>query len=56
MSFGIYIIGCLIVIGWTRYGAVLVHAPAHWIVVGGIVLTRIALVRGVQATREKDSN
>jgi hypothetical protein len=56
MSFGIYIIGYLIVIGGLAYGAVLMHVPTHWIVAGGIVLTGIALVSGVQASRQKDSN
>jgi hypothetical protein len=56
MSFGIYIIGYLIVIGGLAYAAVLMHAPTHWIVAGAIVLTGIALVSGVQATRQKDSN
>jgi hypothetical protein len=56
MSFGIYIIGYLIVIGGLAYGAVLMQVPRHWIVVGAIVLTGIALVSGVQATRQKDSN
>jgi uncharacterized membrane protein len=55
MSFGIYIIGYLIVIGGLAYGAVIMHVPTHWIVVGAIVLTGIALVSGVQATRQKDS-
>jgi hypothetical protein len=45
MSFGIYIIGSLIVIGGLAYGAVLMHVPTHWIVVGAIVLTGIALAR-----------
>ena len=44
MSFGIYIIGYLIVIGGLAYGAVLMHVPTRWIVVGGIVLTGTALV------------
>ena len=56
MSFGIYIIGYLIVIGGLAYGAVMMHVPTHWIVAGGIGLTGIALVTGVQATRQKDSN
>ncbi len=56
MSFGIYVVGYLIVIGGLGYGAVLMHVPAHWIAVGGIVLTGIALVSGVKATRQKDSN
>jgi len=56
MSFGIYIVGYLIVIGGLGYGASLMHVPTHWIVAGGIVLTGIALVTGVQATRQKGSN
>ena len=56
MSFGIYIVGYLIVIGGLTYGAMLMHVPAHWIVVGALVLTGLALVTGVQATRQKDSN
>jgi hypothetical protein len=56
MSFGIYIVGYLIVIGGLTYGAMLMHVPAHWIVAGALVLTGIALVTGVQATRQKDSN
>jgi hypothetical protein len=56
MSFGIYIIGYLIVIGGLAYGAVLMHLPTHWIVAGGVVLTGIASLSGVQATRQRDSN
>jgi hypothetical protein len=54
VSFGIYIIGYLIVIGGLTYGAVLLHVPIRWIVVGGVVLTGLAIVTGVQATRSKD--
>ena len=32
MSFGIYIVGYLIVIGGLAYGATLMHVPTHWIV------------------------
>ena len=55
MSFGLYIVGYLIVIGGMVYGAVLIHLPMHWIVAGGIVLTGLAVVTGVKATRQKDS-
>jgi hypothetical protein len=55
MSFGIYIVGYLIVICGLAYGAVLMHVPTHWIVVGGIVLTGLAIVTGVKATRSRDS-
>ena len=56
MSFGIYIIGYLIVIGGLTYAAALMHVPTQWIVVGDLVLTGIAIITGVQATRQKDSN
>ncbi len=54
MSFGIYLAGFLILIGGLIYGAVLLHVPNHWIVVGAIVLVGLAILKGVQATRQKD--
>ena len=55
MSFGLYIIGYLIVIGGLTYGAALMHVPAHWIVVGAIVMAGLGIVTGVKATRSKDT-
>ena len=54
MSFGIYLVGYLILIGGLGYGATLMHIPTQWIVVGGIVLAGLAIVTGVKATRQKD--
>ena len=56
MSFGIYIIGFLILIGGLIYGAVLIHMPSHWIVVGTIVLLGLGILTGVKNTRQKDSS
>jgi len=55
MSFGIYIIGFLILIGGLIYGAVLIHMPSHWIVMGTIVLVGLGILTGVKNTRQKDS-
>lgn len=55
MSFGIYITGFVILIAGLVYGAVLVHVPAHWIMVGAIVLVGLGILTGVKATRQKDS-
>ena len=55
MSFGIYILGYLIVIGGLIYGAMLMNLPAQWIAVGAIVLAGIGILSGVKATRQKDS-
>jgi hypothetical protein len=54
MSFGIYAIGFVIVIGGLIYGATLMHIPTHWIVVGAVVLLGLGILTGVQATRHKD--
>jgi hypothetical protein len=55
VSFGLYILGYLIVIGGLAYGAALMHVPAHWIVAGVIVLAGLGIVTGVKNTRPKDS-
>jgi len=55
MSFGLYVVGYLIVIGGLTYGATLMHVPAHWIVAGAVVLAGLGIVTGVKNTRTKDS-
>lgn len=54
LSFGIYLAGTLILIGGLIYGAALMHIPAHWIAVGGIVLAGMGILMGVKSTRQKD--
>jgi hypothetical protein len=54
MSYGLYVVGFVIVIGGLIYGAVLVHMPMQWIIVGSVVLLGIAIASGVKATRQKD--
>ena len=55
MSFGIYIVGYIILIAGLAIGANMLHAPAKWIGVGVICLIGIAILHGVTATRQKDS-
>ncbi len=55
MSFGIYAIGFVIVIGGLIYAATLVHMPTQWIVVGAVVLLGLGILTGVKATRQKDA-
>jgi hypothetical protein len=55
MSFGIYLTGFVLVIAGLVYGACLMHIPAHWIVVGALVLVGLGILTGVKATRQKDS-
>ena len=54
MSFGIYAVGFLLVIGGLIYGAHLMHVPTHWIVVGAIVLLGLGILSGVKVTRRRD--
>jgi hypothetical protein len=54
MSFGLYSIGFAMVIAGLIYAAYLVHMPAHWIIVGAVVLLGVGILTGVKATREKD--
>ena len=56
MSFAIYVIGTLILLGGLIYGATLMHLAPHWIVVGAVIVAGIAVMSGVQATRQKDAN
>jgi uncharacterized membrane protein YiaA len=55
MSFGIYIVGYIILIIGLAIGAHLLHVPQKWIGVGVLCLIGIAIIHGVTATREKDS-
>lgn len=54
MSFGIYIVGYIILIVGLAMGAHLLHVPQKWIVVGVICLVGLAIIHGVTATRQKD--
>ena len=54
MSFGLYVLGYLIVTAGLIYGATLLHVPQHWIVVGAVVLIGLGVLTGVKATRQKD--
>ena len=51
---GIYSIGLVLVIGGLVYAAYLMHVPAHWIIVGAIVMLGLGVLMGVKATRQKD--
>ena len=54
MSFGIYIVGYIILIVGLALGAHLLQVPQKWIGVGVLCLIGIAIIHGVTATRHKD--
>jgi uncharacterized membrane protein YiaA len=54
MSFGIYIVGYIILIIGLAIGAYLLNVPLKWIGVCVLCLIGIAIIHGVSATRHKD--
>jgi hypothetical protein len=54
MSFGFYTPAFAILIGGLISGIHLMHVPAHWTVVGSIVLLGLGIPSGVKATRQRD--
>ena len=54
MSFGIYLVGYVILIIGLALGANLLQVPMNWIIVGCICLVGIAILHGVTVTRQKD--
>lgn len=55
MSFGIYLVGYVILIIGLGVGAHLLNVPLEWIGVGVLCLIGIAIIHGVTATRQKDT-
>ena len=56
MSFAIYLVGFLIMLGGLIYGGHLMHIPSQWMVVMVVVLLGLGILAGVQNTRQKDSS
>lgn len=54
MSFGIYMVGFLILIIGLALGASLLHISAQWIGVGVVVLVGLGILLGVTTTRRRD--
>jgi hypothetical protein len=54
MSFGIYLVGYLILIAGLAIAANMLNVPVKWIGVGVVCMVGIAIIHGVRATRQKD--
>jgi hypothetical protein len=54
MSFVLYILGFLILIGGVALGAHYLHVPAHWITVVVLILAGMGVATGVSRTRHRD--
>ncbi len=56
MSFGLYLIGFVVLITGLAMGAHMMHVPNRWIVVGVIVMAGLGILSGVAKTRDRDSS
>ena len=56
MSFGLYLVGFIVMIIGLAIGAHLMHVPPRWIGVGVIVLAGLGILSGVAKTRTRDSS
>jgi CHASE2 domain-containing sensor protein len=54
MSYLLYVIGFVIVIGGLSYGAFLLHVAPRWIAVMDIVLLGLGILTGATRTRRRD--
>jgi hypothetical protein len=54
MSFAIYVVGFIIMLGGLMWGAHLMHIPSQWIAVGGIFFLGIGIFTAVKNTRQRD--
>jgi len=56
MSFGLYLIGYIIMIIGLALGAHMLHVSPTWIGIGVIVMVGIGIITGVTSTRRPDSS
>lgn len=54
MSFGIYLVGIILLISGLGYAASILDAPVHWIVVGTLVTLGAGVIAAVKNTRQRD--
>ena len=53
-AFMLYVIGFIILLAGLFYGAVLIHIPQTWIIVGALVLVGIGIMSAVSHTKRRD--
>ncbi|HYQ04359.1 MAG TPA: hypothetical protein VER96_37055 [Polyangiaceae bacterium] len=54
MSFGIYLVGIVLLISGLIYAATILNAPTHWIVVATLVVLGAGVINAVKNTRQRD--
>jgi hypothetical protein len=54
MSFGLYMVGFLVLLAGVVYGLTLLNVPGQWIAIGVAVLAGLGIMSGVSRTRMRD--
>ena len=54
MSFGIYMVGYIVLLVGLMMGAYVLHVPPRWMAVGFVVLVGLGILTGVTSTRRPD--
>ena len=54
MSFGLYLIGFIVLVVGLAIGANMLHIPQQWIGVGIVVMVGLGILSGVTMTRRRD--
>ena len=54
MSFMLYVVGFLIVIGGVAWGLMRAGVPTTWVIIASIVLFGVGILTGVSRTRSRD--
>ncbi|MDB5900086.1 MAG: hypothetical protein JWP41_3688 [Ramlibacter sp.] len=54
MSFGLYMLGFIILIGGLAWGAIVAGAPQIYVIIGAVILLGIGILSAVKRTRAKD--
>ena len=54
MSFVLYLVGTLVVLGGVLYAEHLAHIPQRWVVVTALIILGGGILSGVAQTRQKD--
>ena len=53
-AFALYVFGFVILLAGLIYGAVLIHVPQTWIIVGALVIIGMGIMSAVSHTKSRD--
>jgi hypothetical protein len=56
MSFGLYLVGYILLIIGLAWGASMANVPGQWIAVGAVAMLGLGIMMGVSRTRQRDPN